>query len=421
MTVRIWFLTLWAMAASVQAQPVDVFAAGSLRDALTQAATLWQQQSGMQARLNFGPSGLLRQRLEQGNADAAAVSVFISADMEHPTKLASAGGWQAPQVLLQNRLCVLAAPSVKPDAEVLPLLLNPATRIGISTPKSDPAGDYAWTMFEKAAALQADATRILQGKALKLTGGPDSPQPPAGRNPYAWVMSQGQVDVFVTYCTNAASARREMPALQVLQVPEALQVSASYGITVRTGAPAVAKQFVQALQQADIQAVFASFGFASPPSAALPSAPAAPLLLKVGGQVRTPLSLTRQDLLALPLKTMEEQRKLSQAGPEVVRHVVYRGVLLRDLLEKAQPTADRRQIRKAVVLLTASDGYQASFSWGELFNSSLGEAVMVILRQDDLDLLATDGLPSLRSLQDTRSGPRHVRWLNQVELLLPGR
>jgi hypothetical protein len=47
---------------------------------------------------------------------------------------------------------------------------------------------------------------------------------------------------------------------------------------------------------------------------------------------------------------------------------------------------------------------------------------LLLLRQGDDDLLARDGLPSLRSLQDVRPGPRHVRWLTSVEVLLaPGR
>ncbi len=77
------------------------------------------------------------------------------------------------------------------------------------------------------------------------------------------------------------------------------------------------------------------------------------------------------------------------------------------------------EVRKAVILLTAQDGYQASFSWGELYNAQLGDGVVVVLRHGNSDLLDTDGLPSLRSLQDLRGGPRHVRWLNTVEVVLP--
>jgi DMSO/TMAO reductase YedYZ molybdopterin-dependent catalytic subunit len=143
------------------------------------------------------------------------------------------------------------------------------------------------------------------------------------------------------------------------------------------------------------------------------------VLLQVKGAVSQPLSLTRSQLAALPRREFSEKRSVTEGGKEVVQTITYSGVLLRDLLGQAVPSPDRRQIRKAVVLLTAKDGYQASFSWGELFNSSLGEGVLVVLRQANEDLLETDGLPALRSLQDLRPGPRHVRWLTRVELLVP--
>lgn len=143
------------------------------------------------------------------------------------------------------------------------------------------------------------------------------------------------------------------------------------------------------------------------------------VLLEVGGQVNKPLAFTRADLLQLPRKEYSENRTVQQDGKEVTLSVRYQGVPLRQLLDMAGLQADRRAIRKAVILLTATDGYQASFSWGELYNSALGDGVIVVLRHGEAELLDTDGFVSLRSLQDLRPGPRHVRWLKAIEVLLP--
>jgi hypothetical protein len=143
------------------------------------------------------------------------------------------------------------------------------------------------------------------------------------------------------------------------------------------------------------------------------------VLLEIGGQVIQPMSLTRSDLLSLPRKDYSENRTVQQDGKEVTLSVRYQGVPLRQLLDMAGLKPDRREIRKAIVLLTATDGYQASFSWGELYNSSLGDGVVVVLRHGGDELLDTDGFASLRSLQDLRPGPRHVRWLKKIQLLLP--
>lgn len=241
--------------------PVQVYAAGSLRDALTEIARDHEARTGQKVVLTFAASGLLRERIEQG----APAQVFASADTKHPQRLANQGQWQAPVIFTRNTLCALAqsAVAVTPDT-LLSTILQPQVRLGISTPKADPAGDYAWALFQKADALQPGATARLEAKALQLTGGANSAQAPAGRNTYAWVMEQNRADVFLTYCTNAVAARAEVPSLQVVAVPEALQVGAAYGLTVRAGAPAQAQAFAQAALQPPAQAVFRRLGFAAP-------------------------------------------------------------------------------------------------------------------------------------------------------------
>ena len=241
--------------------PVQVYAAGSLRDALTEIARDHEARTGQNVVLTFAASGLLRERIEQG----APAQVFASADTKHPQRLANQGQWQAPVVFTRNTLCALAqgTVAVTPDT-LLSTMLQPQVRLGISTPKADPAGDYAWALFQKADALQAGAAARLEAKALQLTGGANSAQAPAGRNTYAWVMEQNRADVFLTYCTNAVAARAEVPSLQVVAVPEALQVGAAYGLTVRAGAPAQAQAFAQAVLQPPAQAVLRRLGFAAP-------------------------------------------------------------------------------------------------------------------------------------------------------------
>ena len=250
-----------AQPAAAVADPVQVYAAGSLRDALTEIARDHEARTGQKVVLTFAASGLLRERIEQG----APAQVFASADTKHPQRLANQGQWQAPVVFTRNTLCALAQGTVAVTSDtLLGTMLQPQVRLGISTPKADPAGDYAWALFQKADALQAGATARLEAKALQLTGGANSAQAPAGRNTYAWVMEQNRADVFLTYCTNAVAALAEVPSLQVVAVPEALQVGAAYGLTVRAGAPAQAQAFAQAVLQPPAQAVFRRLGFAAP-------------------------------------------------------------------------------------------------------------------------------------------------------------
>ena len=184
---------------------------------------------------------------------------------QHPQRLATAGGWAPTTVFARNSLCALTQASVNATPQnLLETMLNPAVKLGTSTPKADPSGDYAWELFRKAEAVRAGAYAALDAKALKLTGGADSPKPPAGRGTYAWVMDQGQADVFLTYCTNAVASQKEVPRLKLVQVPAALQVGAAYGLTVKRGAPAPAEAFAQALLAPAAQAALARYGFGQP-------------------------------------------------------------------------------------------------------------------------------------------------------------
>jgi len=241
--------------------PLPVYAAGSLREALTAIAADYEARTGQKVALTFGASGLLRQRIEQGEG----AMVFASADTDHPQRLATRGGWLVPQVFARNSLCALTAAHVSttPDT-LLATLLRPDVRLGTSTPRADPSGDYAWALFRKAEAVRAGSYALLDVKALKLTGGADSPKPPAGRGTYAWVMDEGQADIFLTYCTNALASQKEVPRLKVVQVPPELQVGAAYGLTVRSDAPRAARDFVGYVLSEPGQAVLQRYGFGQP-------------------------------------------------------------------------------------------------------------------------------------------------------------
>jgi molybdenum ABC transporter molybdate-binding protein len=248
-------------ASVADAAPVQVYAAGSLREAFTEIASDHEARTGQRVTLTFGASGLLRERIEKGEP----AQVFASADTDHPRRLAERGDWQTPTVFTRNALCALTSEQISatPDT-LLATLLRSDVRVGTSTPKADPSGDYAWAFFRQAEQLQPGAYAQLDAKALKLTGGADSPKPPAGQGTYAWVMDQRQADVFLTYCTNAVAAQAELPRLRVVQLPAALQVGAAYGLTVRSDAPAAAAAFAQTLLQPPAQAVLQRLGFGQP-------------------------------------------------------------------------------------------------------------------------------------------------------------
>jgi molybdate transport system substrate-binding protein len=144
-------------------------------------------------------------------------------------------------------------------------MLDPAIRLGTSTPKADPAGDYTWVMFERIGQHgHAGAFKALSGKALQLTGGPNSPPSPAKRSVYGAVVAAGQADIFITDCTGVVVATREVPSLRRVDLPADVNVSAACGIALMNGASAAASRFVEFVLSPAGQAALARHGFAPP-------------------------------------------------------------------------------------------------------------------------------------------------------------
>ena len=245
--------------AAMAQEPVRLYAAGSLRSAMLELGAAFEKSDGIKLAPVFGASGLLRERIERGEP----ADVFASADMGHPQRLAAAGRSLQAVAFAQNRLCALASPKIEvTTATLLERILDPAVKLGMSTPVADPSGDYAVQLFEKAERMRPGAQAALMQKARRLVGGPGSPQPRPGRSLYAALVSGGEADVFLTYCTNALEARKEIPELRIVQIPEGLAVSARYGLTVMKDARPGAARFAEFVLSGRGQEILAEHGFA---------------------------------------------------------------------------------------------------------------------------------------------------------------
>jgi molybdate transport system substrate-binding protein len=244
--------------ATAQKPGVRLYAAGSLRAVMTELAQAFTASGGPVVGSTFGASGLLRERIEKGEP----AEVFASADVGNAAALARAGRAAPPVIFARNRLCALAAPNVDvTPGTLLDRMLDPRVRIGTSTPKADPSGDYTWQLFEKAEGVRPGAFAMLDAKALKLTGGPNSPTPPPDRSIYATLIAQNKADIFITYCTNAVQAAHEVSGAHLVAIPDALAVGASYGMTVLNDARPAAQKFALFVLSIPAQETFARHGF----------------------------------------------------------------------------------------------------------------------------------------------------------------
>jgi DMSO/TMAO reductase YedYZ molybdopterin-dependent catalytic subunit len=127
--------------------------------------------------------------------------------------------------------------------------------------------------------------------------------------------------------------------------------------------------------------------------------------LEITGEVQRKLSLSVEDLRSLA----QRRAKVAAGG--------YGGIRLTDVLEEADIRRDERHaLRRTYVVATASDGYQAVFSWGELFNTPVGREVLVAFERDGSPLQDGEGRIALVSRADEKIGPRHVKWLSRIDV-----
>ncbi|MGJ7914071.1 substrate-binding domain-containing protein [Massilia sp. LXY-6] len=219
-----------ADASLVFAEPADmpqitVLAAGSLREAMTELGEAYRTESGVGMSALYGPSSKLRETIEQGRQ----VDVFASADVKHTDTLAAKLLLSRSVTFAYNDLCVVSSPRLGlTEANLVATLLKPAVRLATSTPVSDPMGDYTWQFFRNADKEQPGAFARFDAKALKLSGA--SAPAPGQKPPYVTTFEDDKADAYVMYCTNAASTLRALPALNVLRIPDALNVRSAYGI-----------------------------------------------------------------------------------------------------------------------------------------------------------------------------------------------
>jgi DMSO/TMAO reductase YedYZ molybdopterin-dependent catalytic subunit len=137
----------------------------------------------------------------------------------------------------------------------------------------------------------------------------------------------------------------------------------------------------------------------------------------ISGEVEHPLNLTVGDLKILPAQQLGAMPLVCQTGATMSTVESLKGVLLRDVLEKAAIAAkDHNDVKKMVIIAVAKDGYKVVFSWSEIFNSAIGDGVVIFYEKNGQPLGDDEGRIALVSTKDIRTGPRHVKWLSQIEV-----
>ncbi|MEO8534915.1 MAG: molybdopterin-dependent oxidoreductase, partial [Flavobacterium sp.] len=134
----------------------------------------------------------------------------------------------------------------------------------------------------------------------------------------------------------------------------------------------------------------------------------------VKGEVEFPLHLSTDSLRKMKVVTVNNLKITGQNGEVKKENKICKGVLLKDILEKAKIIQNGHKDRNFYIVARASDDYKAIFSWAEIFNNPTGENVYVLFEENGKPV--KDGDMTLISKTDIKTGPRHIKWLKSIEV-----
>jgi molybdate transport system substrate-binding protein len=179
--------------------------------------------------------------------------------MGHPLKLLDEGRATRVAMFTRNALCGIAlAKTGLTTANFLDRLLDPAVKLGTSTPVADPAGDYTWAMFHRADAAHPGAFAALDKKAQKIVGGPA----PVSGDPVVDGLKNGGIDVMIGYCSGKKRLVAALPDAQFVEPPRAIAGGPEYGLAVFKDSGPHAPDLALFILSPQGQRILADYGFA---------------------------------------------------------------------------------------------------------------------------------------------------------------
>ena len=387
------------------ADALRVVGAGSLTDAFTDLLRRFPAGTDTIAAPEFGPSGLMREKIETG----LNVDLFASADMGQARRLAVGHPERSVIHFTRNRLCAVSRTAVGlTTTNMLDRLLDPAVRLATSTPGADPGGDYAWAVFARAEAIRAGAGAALEAKAQQLYGGGvKTPPLVPGKGAVEGIFLSDRADVGLAYCSGAPAVVREVPGLVVVPLPPELSVGPAYGMVLLNTKP-LTLRFATFVMSEGGQAIMKAHGF-DPVALVEPVPPSPGLLVQRMGHSSLVISSERMAALKpitqnIAFMTDHGEQQTEWTGPLLWDVLVASGAI-----ESIKPG---EQVR-LTVRVTGADGYSAVIALAEIAPQFAGRPIQLADHMDGT-LLPDHALRLI--VPGDRRGGRSVRDVIRIDI-----
>ncbi|MGK7934005.1 MAG: molybdate ABC transporter substrate-binding protein [Microcystaceae cyanobacterium] len=234
----------WVMTNAQSSVNLTISAAASLRQAMEEIQTLYQQEkSNIRLTYNFGSSGSLQRQIEQG----APVDIFFSAatkqmdSLENQDRIVT----ETRKNLLSNQIVLITPKNNNKIKEFSDLTKMDVQRISIGEPNSVPAGEYGKQVLESSQVWQAIQPKMVFGKDV--------------RSVLAYIES-GNIDAGLVYATDAKISNN---VKVVTTAPAYSHQAIIYPVAVIKDSKKLqeSQAFIQFLSSGQAKEVFERYGF----------------------------------------------------------------------------------------------------------------------------------------------------------------
>jgi len=135
----------------------------------------------------------------------------------------------------------------------------------------------------------------------------------------------------------------------------------------------------------------------------------------IEGKVKSQITFSLKDLNVFAHKLIDSIIIYSHLMEPRKTIMNIKGVLLKDILDKAGiDVSSPKLLSEFYITCSASDNYKVVFSWNEIYNSAIGEHIMIIIGSDGKTGDQMTDRIALLSAADRATGRRYVKGLQKI-------
>ncbi len=222
---------------------IQVFAAASTTNAVTDIAKEFTASTGIEVETNFASSSTLAQQIETG----AEADVYISANQKWANYLEEKKLCQERKTLLGNRIVIVVPAKSEIAGDSPEILLGEEIKnIAMGDPSHVPAGKYGKEALEKLGLWEKLSTKVTAAKDV--------------RSALAYVETEA-AEAGIVYSTDAAISDKVKVIYKFPQGATNQPISYPAMILNKSAEPENAKKFFEYLQDEKADEIFKGYGF----------------------------------------------------------------------------------------------------------------------------------------------------------------